>query len=130
MPLGIVLPAQLPPSARLRTHLQHLQFFVSSLQKLLNFTRVGFGHVLAEGILGATRGVLAEVVCGELVSLSQELAVLCRDTISFVYSRRRIVVSQGCFFAQNGFEAVVGGAGVPGSELLLVMSSCLNVRIW
>lgn len=104
-------------SAHLRTHLQHLQFFVSPLQKLLDLTRVGFGHVLTEGILGATRGVLAEVVCGKLVSLAQELAVLCRDTISFVHFRRRIVVSQDCFFAQDGFRIVVGGAGVPGSGL-------------
>ena len=42
--------------------------------------------MLAEGILGATHGVLAEVVCGELVSLAQELAVLCRETVSLVYS--------------------------------------------
>lgn len=82
------------PWACLGTHLQHLQFFVSAFQKLLDFTRVGLGHVLTEGILCTAHGVLAEVVCSELVSLSQELAVLCRDTISFLYSRRRIWVSQ------------------------------------
>lgn len=49
--------------------------------------------MLAEGILGATHGVLAEVVCGELVSLAQELAVLCRNAVSSMCSERRIVVS-------------------------------------
>ena len=39
--------------------------------------------MLAEGILGAAYGVLAEVVCGKLVSLAQELAVLRGETVSF-----------------------------------------------
>jgi hypothetical protein len=80
------IPCATPSWIRLGTHLQHLQLYVSPRQKLLNFTRVGFGNVLAEGVLGATHGVLAEVVCGKLVSLAQELAVLCREPVSLVYS--------------------------------------------
>jgi hypothetical protein len=96
------IPCATPSRIRLDTHLQHLQLYVSPRQKLLDFTRVGFGNVLAEGVLGATDGVLAEVVCGKLVSLAQELAVLCREPLAWCILQRRIVVSQDDFVGQDG----------------------------
>ena len=85
--------------------------------------------MLAEGILGATHGVLAKVICGELVSLAQELAVLFREAVSLVYSS---MANRGVarYFCRAGrFEFDRDGFAVPGSGLLFVMRSCLDVRV-
>lgn len=73
--------------------------------------------MLTEGVLGATHGVLAEVVCGELVSLAQELAVLYRETVSLVYSSAANCGVARYFCWVGGFGFVRERIAVPGSGL-------------
>jgi hypothetical protein len=110
-------PRTTPSSSRRKTDLQHLQLYVSPRQKLLDFTRVRLGNVLAEGILSATNGVLSEVVCGELVSLAQELAVLCRETVSSVYSSAANCGVARYLCRAGWFRVVRDGLTVPESGL-------------
>lgn len=73
--------------------------------------------MLAEGILGAAYGVLAEVVCGKLVSLAQELAILCREAVSLVYSSAAVCDVAKLFRLAGCFGFVRDGWTVPGSGL-------------
>lgn len=59
-------------------HLHHLQVLESLLYKFLHTARVGLGLVVAKGIPRTAQGVLAKVVCGELLRLAKELAVLSK----------------------------------------------------
>lgn len=85
--------------------------------------------MLAKGVLGATHGVLAEVVRGELVSLAQKLAILCRKAVSLMCSSAANYDVALCVCRAEGFAFVRDGLAVPGSGLLLVMRSCLDVQI-
>lgn len=77
-------------------YLQHLKLLDTLLHKLLYPSGIRLGCVLAEGVVGASLGILAEVVGGELFALSQEAAVLCFRV------RKRVFQAREAFWSRSG----------------------------
>lgn len=59
-----------PPPKTYSTYLENLQLLEPVLHQLLDLARVLLALVLAKGVSCSALGVLAEVVCAELATLS------------------------------------------------------------
>lgn len=72
------------------THLQHLQLLQPLLYQLLLAPRILLILVLAERIARPPGSVFSEVICGELLSLAEQLAELEKSVSSVISKGREI----------------------------------------
>jgi len=87
--------------------LEHVQLLESLLYQLLDAAAIVDILVLTESISGAPFGVLAEIVGGELVALTEELAVLWGGGFSEIIS----IFSFSFHFLKLSRRLLSGGTG-------------------
>ncbi len=87
----------IPSSTKNPTHLQHLQLLQPLLYQLLLAPRILLILVLTERIARPPGSVFSEVICGELLSLAEQLAEL--------YERVSMGISNGYRHPSMGGQA-------------------------
>lgn len=86
--------------------------------------------MLAESILCTAHSILAKVVCGELVSLTQKLAILCVESLLACGALLLFSGDMSCrkmHLSARALRSDRDGLIVPGSGLGLLMNSCSGV---